>query len=76
MIPVGIRLVVHIVAGVTVGALSLTSDAPIALSVLLFAWWVFWTVSSINLNNFLDGINGLVTSQMAIFAASLMMFGW
>jgi UDP-N-acetylmuramyl pentapeptide phosphotransferase/UDP-N-acetylglucosamine-1-phosphate transferase len=46
-----------------------------ALGVALFTWWIFWTVSSINLVNFMDGINGLVASQVAIFAASLALFG-
>ena len=75
-LPVRVRLGVHLLGGMAVGALSLASNASIALRILLFAWWVFWTVSSINLVNFMDGINGLVASQVAIFAASLMLFGW
>lgn len=75
-VPVRVRLGVHLVGGGAVGALSLASDTPVALRAVLFAWWVFWTVSSINLINFMDGINGLVASQISIFAASLMLFAW
>lgn len=75
-LPVRTRLVVHIASALTVGALSLRgADGP-ALAAALFAWWAFWTVSSINLVNFMDGINGLVATQVAIFAASLMLYGW
>lgn len=70
------RLVVHILGGAAVGALSLRSSAPVAVSLVVFLWWAFWTVSSINLVNFMDGINGLAASQVAIFAGSLMLFGW
>jgi UDP-N-acetylmuramyl pentapeptide phosphotransferase/UDP-N-acetylglucosamine-1-phosphate transferase len=68
---VGARLVVHVVAGATVGAAATgIADYP-ALALMLFAAWTFWTVSSINLVNFMDGINGLVASQIAIFAGAL-----
>ena len=75
-VPVRVRLAVHLIGGLAVGALSLAGNTLPALTAVLFAWWVFWTVSSINLVNFMDGINGLVASQISIFAASLMLFGW
>jgi UDP-N-acetylmuramyl pentapeptide phosphotransferase/UDP-N-acetylglucosamine-1-phosphate transferase len=70
------RFMVHVLSGVAVGSVSLQPDAPLALRIALLLWWAFWTVSSINLVNFMDGINGFVASQVAIFATSLMLFGW
>jgi UDP-N-acetylmuramyl pentapeptide phosphotransferase/UDP-N-acetylglucosamine-1-phosphate transferase len=76
-LPVRDRLAVHLLGGVAVAALWARGAEAEAgtLTVLLIAWWIFWTVSCINLVNFMDGINGLVASQIAIFAASLMLFG-
>jgi UDP-N-acetylmuramyl pentapeptide phosphotransferase/UDP-N-acetylglucosamine-1-phosphate transferase len=68
------RLIVHIIAGATVGAAAAITSANLGLALLLFAAWTFWTVSSINLVNFMDGINGLVASQIAVFALSLASF--
>jgi UDP-N-acetylmuramyl pentapeptide phosphotransferase/UDP-N-acetylglucosamine-1-phosphate transferase len=70
------RLIVHVLSGVAVGMVSLQPDAPLVTRIAMVLWWAFWTVSSINLVNFMDGINGLVASQIAIFAASLMLFDW
>ena len=71
---VATRLVVHVLAGATVGAAAAVVPGAGALALLLFAAWTFWTVSSINLVNFMDGINGLVASQIAVFAFSLACF--
>jgi UDP-N-acetylmuramyl pentapeptide phosphotransferase/UDP-N-acetylglucosamine-1-phosphate transferase len=68
------RLVVHIIAGATVGAVAAVTSGSAVLAPVLFAAWTFWTVSSINLVNFMDGINGLVASQIAVFAISLAYF--
>jgi UDP-N-acetylmuramyl pentapeptide phosphotransferase/UDP-N-acetylglucosamine-1-phosphate transferase len=68
------RLVVHIVAGATVGGAAALTSASAPLTLFVFAAWTFWTVSSINLVNFMDGINGLVASQIAVFALSLACF--
>jgi UDP-N-acetylmuramyl pentapeptide phosphotransferase/UDP-N-acetylglucosamine-1-phosphate transferase len=68
------RLVVHVMAGAAVGATAVASSTTAALAVMLFAGWTFWTVSSINLVNFMDGINGLVASQIVVFALSLAWF--
>ncbi len=70
------RLVVHVTSGLAVGLLWVSGVGPTPVHLALVVWWVFWTVSSINLVNFMDGINGLVTLQIAIFAASLMLLGW
>ena len=68
------RLVVHAMAGAAMGATAAASATTTPLVLLLFAWWTFWAVSSINLVNFMDGINGLVASQIAVFAISLACF--
>ena len=70
------RLVVHVTSGLAVGLLWVSGVRPTPVLLGLVVWWAFWTVSSINLVNFMDGINGLVASQIAIFAVSLMLFGW
>jgi UDP-N-acetylmuramyl pentapeptide phosphotransferase/UDP-N-acetylglucosamine-1-phosphate transferase len=71
---VGPRLVVHVLAASFVGYLAAASASTLLIASGLFLWWTFWTVSSINVVNFMDGINGLVASQVAVFALSLALF--
>jgi UDP-N-acetylmuramyl pentapeptide phosphotransferase/UDP-N-acetylglucosamine-1-phosphate transferase len=71
---VRIRLLVHSTAGVIVGAVAATTAHSPAAAIALLVCWAFWTVSAVNLVNFMDGINGLVASQVAIFAFSLAAF--
>jgi UDP-N-acetylmuramyl pentapeptide phosphotransferase/UDP-N-acetylglucosamine-1-phosphate transferase len=68
------RLAVHLLGAMTVGAVAASAGTSALLAAGLFAWWSFWTVSSINLVNFMDGINGLVATQIAVFALSLALF--
>jgi UDP-N-acetylmuramyl pentapeptide phosphotransferase/UDP-N-acetylglucosamine-1-phosphate transferase len=68
---VRVRLAVHVIAALGVGLLIISGDP---FSWVLFGWWAFWTVTSVNLVNFMDGINGLVASQVAVFALSLALF--
>jgi UDP-N-acetylmuramyl pentapeptide phosphotransferase/UDP-N-acetylglucosamine-1-phosphate transferase len=68
------RLVVHAVAASSVGFVAAAGGSTPLIATGLFLWWTFWTVSSINLVNFMDGINGLVASQVAVFALSLALF--
>jgi UDP-N-acetylmuramyl pentapeptide phosphotransferase/UDP-N-acetylglucosamine-1-phosphate transferase len=71
---VGSRLVVHLIAASTLGVLAALGGSSPLIAAGLFLWWTFWAVSSINLVNFMDGINGLVVSQVAVFALSLALF--
>ena len=71
---VGSRLVVHVVAASCVGVVAAAAASNPLLAAGLFLWWTFWTVSSVNLVNFMDGINGLVASQVTVFAVSLALF--
>jgi len=73
-LPVRARLAAHLVAALAVGALALQGGPSPLIGVAVFLWWTFWTMSSINLVNFMDGINGLVASQIAVFACSLALF--
>ncbi len=38
-------------------------------------WWVFWGVSAPNVVNFMDGIDGLIGSQMLLFGVHLALLG-
>lgn len=66
------RLTIHIVAGGLIAWATLGAPGPLgAAGAGALAWWVFWTVAMINVTNFMDGIDGLIGSQMAIFGAHL-----
>ena len=71
---VWLRLTIHVAAGLCVGILAAADAATALVSIAMLLWWTFWTVASINLVNFMDGINGLVASQVAVFAVSLALF--
>lgn len=72
---VRIRLFAHVASGLVVGAVAVGMTPSMNVPTLaLGAAWLVWTVSSINLVNFMDGINGLVASQVAIFGASIAAF--
>lgn len=71
---VRLRLSTHMVAALGVGILAAAGAPSALLWLALLLWWVFWTVASINLVNFMDGINGLVASQVMVFALSLALF--
>jgi UDP-N-acetylmuramyl pentapeptide phosphotransferase/UDP-N-acetylglucosamine-1-phosphate transferase len=68
------RLAVHVIAASAVGIAAASGGPKPLIAAALFLWWTFWTVSSINLVNFMDGINGLVVSQVTVFAFSLALF--
>lgn len=70
-LPVPTRLAVHIVAAAGLAFVASVDSKTALIGVGLFLGWSLWTVSSINLVNFMDGINGLVASQVAVFAISL-----
>jgi UDP-N-acetylmuramyl pentapeptide phosphotransferase/UDP-N-acetylglucosamine-1-phosphate transferase len=66
---VGPRLAVHVLSGVAVAALSVR----IGWHWWIGLWWVLWAVSSINVVNFMDGIDGLIASQVTI---AMLHFAW
>lgn len=66
------RLLVHILTGVAVGWVARDIGAGLGAPVageLVFVWWVFWTVSAINVTNFMDGIDAIIGLQIVVFAA-------
>lgn len=64
------RIVVHALAGLALSPLAwLTHEAaPFELRLALALWWIFFAVSSINVLNFIDGIDGLIGAQALVFA--------
>ena len=61
------RLAVHVLAGLAVAALSARLGWPWWIGIA----WVVGAVSSINVVNFMDGIDGLIASQTMIAALSI-----
>lgn len=68
----GPRLVTHVVGALTLLPLVLSpSPVPAWMGMAAAAWWVFWGVSAINVINFMDGIDGLIGSQVVVFGLHL-----
>ena len=63
---VSTRLTVHLLGAAVIAYVAMDAGLPITLALL----WAFGAVSAINVVNFMDGIDALVTSQVLIFAAS------
>jgi UDP-N-acetylmuramyl pentapeptide phosphotransferase/UDP-N-acetylglucosamine-1-phosphate transferase len=63
-----VRLPFHLLCGCAV-AILVHQVAPIPgiLNISWLAWWIFWTAASINIVNFMDGIDGMVASQGLIY---------
>jgi len=73
-LPVLPRLAAHAAAGVVVAWLAVrfgVVESRSAMGVVSIAWWIFWSVSAINVVNFMDGIDGLIASQVALFAVAV-----
>ncbi len=69
------RLRAHVGAGALAVPLALAvhvGEAPWLL-VLLATWWIFFTVSAINVVNFIDGIDGMIGAQAFVFGAHLLL---
>lgn len=71
-VPVRLRLGVHLLAAATLLPLALLpGPVPSWMGMAAALWWVFWGISAINVVNFMDGIDGLVASQMLLFGLHL-----
>jgi UDP-N-acetylmuramyl pentapeptide phosphotransferase/UDP-N-acetylglucosamine-1-phosphate transferase len=64
---VRVRFAVHLAAGAAMAFFAFR----MGYGALWCAWWLFCSVSAINVVNFMDGIDGFVTSQSAVFCATL-----
>jgi Fuc2NAc and GlcNAc transferase len=70
------RLFAHAVAALTLLPLVLVpSFIPESMGWMAIAWWLIWGVSSVNVVNFMDGLDGLVTTQASIFGLYLLLAG-
>jgi UDP-N-acetylmuramyl pentapeptide phosphotransferase/UDP-N-acetylglucosamine-1-phosphate transferase len=67
-----IRLPLHVLCALAIVPL-VNSVAPIPsnLNVLWLTWWVFWAAASINIVNFMDGIDGMVACQGIVYGCFL-----
>lgn len=76
-VPVRVRLVAHLLGAASLVPLALVLP-PVEGWVVagVVAWWVFFGVSAINVVNFMDGIDGLVASQLLILGVHLALWGW
>ena len=71
-VPVATRFGTHVAAGCAVAILvnaihPLTGSANVGWLLL----WLFWTTASINIVNFMDGIDGMVASQGFVYGLYL-----
>ncbi len=68
------RILVHVAAGAGVAWFAAATPGPLSVTgPIAVAWWVFWSVAAINVTNFMDGIDGLIGSQMLVFGAHLLL---
>lgn len=65
-----VRILAHLATGAAIVPLALSASIQPAAWVLAL-WWVFATVSAINVVNFMDGIDGIIALQAAVFAVHL-----
>jgi len=70
-VSVGLRLLVHVAAGIALLPLAVTAGGSLAVNALIGMAWVLAAVSAINVVNFMDGIDGLIGSQLLLFGVHL-----
>jgi UDP-N-acetylmuramyl pentapeptide phosphotransferase/UDP-N-acetylglucosamine-1-phosphate transferase len=70
--PVATRFGTHVAAGFAV-AILVNAIHPLtgSANVLWLILWLFWTTASINIVNFMDGIDGMVASQGFVYGLYL-----
>ncbi|MGH7711033.1 MAG: hypothetical protein ACREOG_07095, partial [Gemmatimonadaceae bacterium] len=73
---VGPRLVAHVAGAAAMVPLALSpAPVPAVLGLAAVLWWIIWGVASINIVNFMDGIDGLVGAQVLAFGTHLLLLG-
>ena len=71
-VPVRVRLPIHLLCGLAVAVLvNELAPVPGPLNLAWLALCIVWTVASINIVNFMDGIDGMVAVQGVVFGAYL-----
>lgn len=69
---VAVRLPVHVACGFAVAVLvNAVRPLPDAANILWLACWTFWTAASINIANFMDGVDGMIAVQGIIYGVFL-----
>jgi UDP-N-acetylmuramyl pentapeptide phosphotransferase/UDP-N-acetylglucosamine-1-phosphate transferase len=72
-LPVGPRLIAHIIAGAALLPLALPPGLRGALATAALACaMVVWSVAAINVVNFIDGIDGMIGSQALVYGGFVM----
>jgi Fuc2NAc and GlcNAc transferase len=68
-LPARVRILAHLATAFAITPLALmaTPSTSVAHAVLLVLWWAFVVVGSINVTNFVDGIDGMIALQTCIF---------
>ncbi len=72
--PVSLRFPVHVAAGATAALLVSVVTAGRFAAVTYLLWlaaWLFWATASINIVNFMDGIDGMVAVQGVVYGIFL-----
>lgn len=65
-----LRFSIHVASGLAVALLvNRLAPAPGWLNVAWLGGWLFWSVASINIVNFMDGIDGMVAAQGLVYGA-------
>jgi Fuc2NAc and GlcNAc transferase len=70
-----LRLAIHVAAGCALLPLILSKSETAAGGVVAGIFWVLVVVSAINVVNFMDGIDGLIGSQLFLFGVHLALRG-
>ena len=76
--PLGVapRLMFHLLSALCLIPLALQVNSVLSwMGYGAIAWWVFWGISAVNVINFMDGIDGLIGSQMLVYGAHLTTLG-
>lgn len=68
------RLTVHLAGAAAMLPIALSPvPVPAFMGMAALLWWVVWGVTSINVVNFMDGIDGLLAAQILVFGTHLLL---
>lgn len=68
------RLAAHLAGvGAMLPLALLPTPVPAFMGISALLWWIVWGTTSINVVNFMDGIDGLVAAQILVFGTHLLL---
>jgi Fuc2NAc and GlcNAc transferase len=68
------RLATHLAGAAAMLPLALSpTPVPAFMGMSAAIWWIVWGTTSINVVNFMDGIDGLVAAQILVFGTHLLL---